>query len=289
MRTRLFRIGGADRSPPARWTLHRIIRCLGTEIRGSRARPDNRPDNGPDNRAPLATHRRRLLLLLLPLISAGCQTQAVIPPGPPLSLQQLQDLVAASDWEGIANAKLDCEQPGDACAEAHANHADACLRLAIQLPKEASAARGRSRRLLDDAEAGYRQALALQRSSDSPRLASYHGGLLLTLSERRNRLDVSEQEQRFARENEKLIKAAELARGAVSDSALGFIYGASALVYRASRSEPGRERCNDLVEAAAMLEQTPSPPDELLGEAQRLQRLVARELKANQCAVMRKS
>jgi hypothetical protein len=222
----------------------------------------------------------RLLITLILLLLAGCK----MPPlGAPLSAKELHALVEANDWEAIANSQLDCEQPGDACAAAHANHADACLRLAIQLPVEASAARGRTRHLLDGAESGYRKALALQRSSDALSLASYHGGLLLTLSERRNRLDVSEQERRLERENEKLLQAAEQARRAVADNALGFIYGASAHVYRALRREPGAERCDELQQAATMLQQAPPPPPELRGEAQRLQTLVARELQENAC------
>ncbi|WP_200344059.1 hypothetical protein [Halochromatium glycolicum] len=218
------------------------------------------------------------------LVTAGCKMHPV---GPPLSAEELYALVDASDWEAVAHSRLDCEQPGNACAAAHASHADACLRLAIQLPVEASATRGQTRRLLDSAESGYRQAIALQRSSDAPSLASYHGGLLLTLSERRNRLDVSEQEQRLERENEKLLEAAEQARSAVADSALGFIYGASAHVYRALRREPGADRCDDLRQAAAMLQQAPSPPAELSGEAQRLQTLVTRELQENACPTSR--
>jgi hypothetical protein len=228
---------------------------------------------------------RWLLLGLFLLMNPACKMQ---PMGPPLSAEELWSLVDSSDWEEIAQSQLDCDQPGDACATAHASHADACLRLAIQLPVEASSARGRTRRLLDGAESGYRKALALQRSDDPPSLASYHGSLLLTLSERRNRLDVSEEEQRLERENEKLLQAAEQARSAVADSALGFIYGASAHVYRALRRKPGPDRCNDLQQAAVMLARAPSPPGELVGEMRRLQTLVARELQENACSTSRR-
>jgi hypothetical protein len=125
--------------------------------------------------------------------------------------------------------------------------------------------------------------LKLQKSSDNASVASYHGGLLLTLSERRNRLDASVQENKLDRENQKLLKASEEARTTVPDSALGYIYGASAHVYNALLKESGRNRCDDLARAASMLRRSPPPPRELSEEERRLQTLVERELRQNQC------
>jgi hypothetical protein len=203
--------------------------------------------------------------------------------GPPLSNAELEALVEAGDWETLAQSTIDCKEASDTCAEAHATRADACLRLAIQLPAEASATRGQTRRLLDSAEAGYRKALELQQTSDPLVLASYHGSLLLTLSERRNRLDASVREQKLDRENRELLEAAANARAKVSDSALGYIYGASALVYEAALSDNAAERCDELREAAAMLRQSPTPPSELIKDEERLQDLVKRQLGSNNC------
>lgn len=237
----------------------------------------------------LQTARKLATLLLLGLLGlvAGCETQPIAESGPGLTPSQLQALVAASDWEGIAAAGIHCSDVTDRCAEAHAIHADACLRLAIQLPADASATRGRTRRLLDAAEAGYLQALALQRSTESPSIASYHGGLLLTLSERRNRLDASVREKKLDRENQKLLKAAEEARAQVPDSAFGFIYGASALVYHALLKESGSDRCAGLKQAATMLKRSPEPPAELVNDQQRLQTLIQRSLRESDCTSTR--
>lgn len=229
----------------------------------------------------------------LPLIAAvlglvvGCETQPIAESGPGLNPSQLEALVTAGNWEGIAASTINCSQPTDACAEAHATHADACLRLAIQLPADASATHGRTRKLLDAAEDGYRRALALQRSGQSPSIASYHAGLLLTLSERRNRLDASVREQKLDRENHKLLGAAEEARAQVPDSAFGFIYGASAMVYHALLKESGSDRCADLRQAEVMLKRSPEPPPELINDQQRLQRLIQRGLRESNCAAAR--
>jgi hypothetical protein len=207
--------------------------------------------------------------------------------GPSLTPSQLQALVAASDWESIAGSNIQCSKSTDLCAEAHAIRADACLRLAIQLPADASATGGRTRRLLDAAESGYREALTLQRSGESPSIASYHGGLLLTLSERRNRLDASVPEKKLDRENEKLLAAAKEARARVPDSAFGYIYGASALVYHALLKESGSDRCLGLTQAARMLNRSPEPPTELVNDQQRLQTLIQRGLRDSDCAPTR--
>jgi hypothetical protein len=255
----------------------------------AKAAPSSAMRAGP-HRTWFRNRPRRLaiglgLALLASTVSSitGCETQPVIVTGPSLSTDELLALVDASDWNGIADGHIACNESSDACAKAHATHADACLRLAIQLPADASAARGRTRRLLDNAESGYRRALKLRPAGESASLASYHGGLLLTLSERRNRLDAEQQGNKLQRENQKLLKAAERARNEVADSALGFIYGASALVYDALLREQGSERCNELEQAATMLARAPAPPRELGDEEQRLQALIERELQKNAC------
>lgn len=236
-------------------------------------------------RHPLVPTRCRLALAAAVTVAAvGCETQPIVDSGPSQPVSQLQALVDANDWETLAETAVNCNDRSDACAEAHATRADACLRLAIQLPPNASAERGRTRRLLDRAESGYRKALKLQKASDSARVASYHGGLLLTLSERRNRLDASVRENKLDRENQKLLKASDQARRAVSDSALGFIYGASAHVYNALLKESGRDRCDDLRQASSMLKRSPTPPRELAEEEERLQTLVEREMSQSRCS-----
>jgi hypothetical protein len=236
---------------------------------------------------PVSHPARWLIIALLGLL-LGCQTQPGSVSGPEMATNQLQPLVDANNWEAIAATRVNCRQSTEDCAEAHAIHADASLRLAIQLPPEASATRGRTRKLLDAAESGYRQALALQPSPQSPSLASYHGGLLLTLSERRNRLDASVREQRLDRENQKLLAAAEVARVQVPDSALGFIYGASALVYHALLKDSGGDRCAGLAQAEAMLKRSPTPPAELLKDQQRLKTLIQRSKQESRCAPTRR-
>lgn len=232
----------------------------------------------------------RLMLTLGPVfLMLGCGTQSAIDSGPGLNPTQLQVLVAANNWQQIAAASINCNEPSDTCAEAHAIRADACLRLAIQLPADASATKGRTRKLLDDAESGYRNALRLQRSSASPSVSSYHGGLLLTLSERRNRLDDSVRENKLDRENQKLLDAAQEARKEVPDSALGYVYGASALVYHALLKESGTDRCQGLKQAAAMLKRSPKPPDELTTEQKRLQTLIERGLRESNCTLVRQA
>lgn len=224
-----------------------------------------------------------MLLALAALALGACKTQPLVPAGVAIEPEELQRLAGDRDWNSIAEARVDCDARADACAEAHATWADACLRLAIELPADALATRGRARRLLDNAEYGYRTALTLQPESEAPSRASYHGGLLLTLSERRNRLDASVRERRLARENQKLLRAAKTARSEVADDALGYVYGASALVFDALLSEPGPDRCRALRAAESMLERAPEPPPALLGEQRRLERLVARELRGNGC------
>jgi hypothetical protein len=188
----------------------------------------------------------------------------------------------AADWNAIAVTNVSCNARTDACAEAHARKGDACLRLAIQQPQSASVKDSRLRELLDCAEQGYRTALAMQPSKTAPSRISYHGGLLLTLSERRNRLD-SAKEKKLDRENEKLLIAAQDARREVPNSPLGFIYGASAHIYRATLKPQGRDRCNDLRQAEAMLKRSPPPPRELAAEDERMRSLTQRQLRENAC------
>ena len=222
------------------------------------------------------------LLIALPfaLIAAGCATDPSVdavggedpPPGRPV----------ASDWNSIAVTSVACGARSEACAEAHAAKGDACLRLAIKQPQTASAKNSRVRELLDCAEEGYRKALSKQPSKTSPSRISYHGGLLLTLSERRNRLDTVK-EKKLDRENEKLLIAAQDTRREVPGSALGFIYGASAHIYRATLNPRGRDRCNDLRQAEAMLRRSPPPPRQLTAELERIRSLAQRQLRENSC------
>jgi hypothetical protein len=193
----------------------------------------------------------------------------------------------AGDFTSIAVTNIRCNARSEACAKSHATKGDACLRLAIQQPQSASAQDSKMRDLLDCAETGYRKALALQPDPSTPSRVSYHGGLLLTLSERRNRLD-DVQDRKLDRENEKLLMAAQEARREVPSSALGFLYGASAHVYRATLKPKGRHRCNDLRQAESLLRRSPPPPSQLVSEQQRIRALVQRQLQANACPRIRR-
>lgn len=201
--------------------------------------------------------------------------------------ETLSARAVAGDFTSIAVTEIRCTDRSEACAKSHAIKGDACLRLAIQQPASASAEDARMRDLLDCAETGYRNALALQPQTNAPSRVSYHGGLLLTLSERRNRLD-DVKEKKLDRENEKLLMAAQDARREVPGSALGFLYGASAQVYRATLKPQGRDRCNDLRLADSMLQRSPPPPSTLAGEQQRISSLVQRQLRSNGCPRIRR-
>lgn len=166
------------------------------------------------------------------------------------------------------------------CAEDQAKKADDCLRQAIELPHSTSYRDQRMRQLLGCAERSYRKALELSASDQgSIRRVAYHGGLLLALSERRNRLDDNTREPRIGRENGKLLEAADATREEAPESALGFLYGASARLFRATLSDDPASVCTDLREAAAMLDASPPPPDALAGEQERLTELALSELK----------
>jgi hypothetical protein len=188
----------------------------------------------------------------------------------------------AGDFHSIAVTDIRCTARTEECAKSHAVKGDACLKLAIQQPATASAQDAKVRELLDCAEAGYRKALELQPDRNATSRISYHGGLLLTLSERRNRLD-DVQDKKLDRENEKLLMAAQDTRREVAGSALGFLYGASAHTYRAALQPPGRARCNDLRQAESMLGRSPPPPQQLADEQQRIRNLVQQQLRANGC------
>jgi hypothetical protein len=226
--------------------------------------------------APLAA---ALLTTLSILLGAGCagggtQDDSIS--------ETLTRRAIAGDFNSIAVTNVRCETKTEDCAKAHATKGDACLRLAIQQPQTATASESRMRDLLDCAEEGYRKALQKQPSTTAPSRISYHGGLLLTLSERRNRLD-DVKEKKLDRENEKLLMAAQDARREVPGSALGFLYGSSAHVYRATLKPRGRSRCNDLRQAESMLRRSPSPPVELEDEQQRMRSLTQRQLRENGC------
>ncbi|WP_143741779.1 hypothetical protein [Thiorhodovibrio frisius] len=164
-------------------------------------------------------------------------------------------------------------------AEQDASQADDCLRQAIELPHTTSDRDANMRQLLDCAERNYKKALRLSASEQATsRRVAYHGGLLLALSERRNRLDDNTREPRVGRENDKLLKAADAARREAPDRALGFIYGASARLFRATLTEDDRSRCEDMRAAAEMLTASPIPPDALVGEQKRLVELADSEL-----------
>ncbi|WPL12637.1 MULTISPECIES: hypothetical protein [Thiorhodovibrio] len=166
------------------------------------------------------------------------------------------------------------------CAEEEAKQADDCLRQAIELPHTTSYRDDEMRRLLGCAERRYRKALTLSASEQgSIRRVAYHGGLLLALSERRNRLDDNTAEPRVGRENRKLLEAADDTRDEAPESALGFLYGASARLFRATLSDDPVSVCSDLREAAAMLNASPPPPDALAAEQQRLSEVAGSELK----------
>jgi hypothetical protein len=188
----------------------------------------------------------------------------------------------AGDFNSIAVTDIRCSARTESCAKSHAVKGDACLKLAIQQPGTASVQDAKTRELLDCAELGYRKALELQPDRTVPSRASYHGGLLLTLSERRNRLDDAK-ERKLDRENEKLLIAAQDARREVPENALGFLYGASAHVYRATLQPQGRDRCNDLRQAESMLRRSPPPPIALTDEQNRISALVQRQLRESRC------
>jgi hypothetical protein len=196
--------------------------------------------------------------------------------------ENLTARAVAGDFHSIAVTDIRCTARTEECAKSHAVKGDACLKLAIQQPATASAQDAKVRELLDCAEAGYRKALELQPDRNATSRISYHGGLLLTLSERRNRLD-DVKEKKLDRENEKILMAAQDARREVADSALGFLYGASAHTYRAALLPAGRSRCNDLRQAESMLGRSPAPPPQLADEQQRIRTLVAQQLRANGC------
>lgn len=216
------------------------------------------------------------------LALAGCATQPG-QSGPLLGDEKVLALAAEGDWATLAAGRVACRAQTEDCAKAHAAQGDACLRLAIELPLDAEQNQSHLRGLLDCAEAAYRQALAYQPDPNLASRVSFHGGLLLTLSERRNRLDNLERGDRLGMENERLLVAAQAARRESAGNALGFIYGASAHAYRALLKPAGRARCNDLRQAEAMLNRAPPPPRELSDERTRISTLIARELRSNGC------
>jgi len=220
--------------------------------------------------------------LLAAILGAGCAGTTGGAGGIDAAIDLPSARAIAGDFNSIAVTDISCNERTEACAKSHATKGDACLRLAIEQPQSASAQDAKMRRLLDCAETGYRKALALQPQKNAPSRVSYHGGLLLTLSERRNRLD-DVRDKKLDRENEKLLMAARDARREVPGSALGFLYGASAHVYRATLSPQGRSRCSDLRQAELMLQRSPPPPRELVEEQRRISSLVQRTLRSNGC------
>lgn len=229
---------------------------------------------------PHRHHRAAALVALLLL--AGCAAPTVT--GEDGGDPALERLAAAGEWTTLAAARVSCASgSGDGCAKAYASKGDACLRLAIQQPPGASDKDAQLRELLDCAEDNYRKALVKQTSKATPAGQSIHGGLLLTLSERRNRLDDMAKEKKLDRENEKLMMAAQDARREAAGSALGYLYGASAHAYRAMLKPAGGDRCPDLRTAEMLLQRSPTPPPQLVEEQQRLNGLVGKQLRASGC------
>ena len=230
---------------------------------------------------------RSLEQLLVVGIAAGLLGCAPIPIADEEGAAQLGELATAGNWNAVVNASIRCSERGDACAKQYAAKGDACLRLAIQQPQSASVRDNRTQKLLDCAVESYRNALQ-QAPSDAPSRTSYHGGLLLTLSEQRNRLDSRTPDSQRERNNETLLMAAQDARREVPSSALGYLYGASAHVYRAALKPDPRHRCSDLRQAESMLKRSPPPPPTLADEAARLKSLVARQLRESRCPTIRR-
>ncbi|KAA6184048.1 hypothetical protein F2Q65_13935 [Thiohalocapsa marina] len=227
----------------------------------------------------MGKHAGPLMALTLGALASGC----VLTLPTEMENSELERMIAAGDWSAIAAIPVLCITQTDACAARHATRADACLRLVIQQPGSASAQDARIRELLDCAETEYRSALERQPSSSSTSRISFHGGLLLTLSERRNRLMDGTDRQQLAAANELLLSAAAAARRDAPDSAMGFLYGASAHVYRAALEAEQTRRCADLYQARTLLQRSPAPPTELQQEQQRIQALVRRQLQDNGC------
>ena len=224
------------------------------------------------------------LILGLVLGIAGCETTPVAD-GPAIDAAEVERLAKAGDWNSIANASFQCAERTEACAKAYATKGDACLRLAIQQPLSDKGQNALVTRLLDCAENSYRTALLRQPSVTSKGRPSYHGGLLLTLSERRNRLSDGDK-ARLAQENDKLLRAADVARREAPNSAFGFLYGASAQVYRAVLQPGGRGRCGDLAAAYDLLKRSPRTPTQLTDEAVRIRALTRLQLRSNGCGTV---
>jgi hypothetical protein len=202
--------------------------------------------------------------------------------------ERIQRLADAGDWSTLAHTSVRCRGRSEACAVNHATKGDACLRLAIQQPPRTSTRNARLRKLLDCAESAYRQALDKTPEGAAPARLSYHDALLLTLSERRNRLDVERGNGRQEQVNDQLLMAAQAARREAPGSALGFLYGASAHVYRAALKPTPRHRCNDLRLAESLLRRSPPPPPTLRDEFRRISGLVTRELRESRCPRIRR-
>ncbi|MCF7985237.1 MAG: hypothetical protein K9L70_12600 [Thiohalocapsa sp.] len=227
----------------------------------------------------------RSATMLLVLVIAGCETTPTI--SEVTDVEELLRLAEAGAWSTVASAHIQCDDRTERCAKAHATKGDACLRLAIQQPLAQTSQNTSVRRLLDCAEDSYLKALQIQPDPNVSSRVSYHGGLLLTLSERRNRLTDLTRAEALRRENEKLLTAAQTARRETPDSALGFLYGASAHVFRAASKPRGELRCPDLRRPDDLLERSPPPPRELSSEEERIRSLTKVQLRSNGCNARR--
>jgi len=228
---------------------------------------------------------KRIAIAFVLLGLSSCAEMPAVPNA--ASDADVQELAAAGDWAALTQARIRCDDEED-CAKRYATLGDACLRLVIEQPQAASTQQERIRRLLTCAEQSYRDALERSPPKAAPARVSYHGGLLLTLSEWRNRLDGGIDASERERANQQLLMAAQDARREVPSSALGYLYGASAHVYRAALKPNAGHRCSDLRQAEAMLRRSPPPPPQLVDELGRIQSLVARELRESRCPTIRR-
>lgn len=222
---------------------------------------------------------RVLGCIVIAVTLAGCETLSVA-----LTDESAEDAPERATGGGFfaalrrGDAKCSADTPEE-CAEQEAAQADECLRQAISKPINTSFRDAEMRRLLDCAERHYVQALRLTATEPGTSArATYHGGLLLTLSERRNRLDERAGASQMGRENARLLEAADAARAEAPENALGFVYGASARLFRATLVTDASRRCTDLREAASLLSTSPAPPDALFPEQARLSALAITEL-----------
>lgn len=198
-------------------------------------------------------------------------------------LERLQTMYDAENWSGLASAKVRCGRKSEACAEAHALKADACLHLVVLQAPSRDTSEARTEQLLECAENGYKRALDLTPArAGTPAITSYYDSLLLTLSERRNRTP-RDKPRKLARHNDNLLTQSNFARSRAPRSAFGYVYGGSALLFRAHQGNPNKPRCADLKRGEALLKRSPAPPAQLENELKRLKRLTSQAMRRGRC------